>query len=120
MSLVEEPAGASVRAVPVLQKRLEPLAIAAVRNAAMAAYLWAGRGDGKAADGAATEAMRLALGEAHVLGNVVIGEGEKDNAPMLYNGEKVGEGDEVSFDIAVDPVEGTDLWAAGRAGTLTA
>src|SRR5204862_5590102 len=86
MTLVEEPAGAAVRAVPELPKRLEPLAVAAVRNAAMAAYVWAGRGDGKAADGAATEAMRLALGAAHVLGKVVIGEGEKDNAPMLYNG----------------------------------
>ena len=92
MTLVEEPAGAAVRAVPELPKRLEPLAIAAVRNAAMAAYVWAGRGDGKAADGAATEAMREALGDAHVLGKVVIGEGEKDNAPMLYNGEKVGDG----------------------------
>ena len=119
MNSVEEPAGAAVRAVPELPKRLEPLAIAAVRNAAMAAFGWAGRGDGKAADAAATEAMRNALGDAHVLGNVVIGEGEKDNAPMLYNGEKVGEGDEVSFDIAVDPVEGTDLCAAGQAGALT-
>jgi fructose-1,6-bisphosphatase II len=119
MTLVEEPAGAAVRAVPVLPKRLEPLAVAAVRNAAMAAYGWAGRGDGKAADGAATEAMRLALGEAHVVGKVVIGEGEKDNAPMLYNGEEVGEGEGVSFDIAVDPVEGTDLCAAGQSGALT-
>jgi len=118
MTLVEEPAGA-VRAVPELPKRLEPLAIAAVRNAAMAASVWAGRGDGKAADSAATEAMREALGEAHVVGIVVIGEGEKDNAPMLYNGETVGAGDEVSFDIAVDPVEGTDLCAAGQAGALT-
>jgi len=102
MTLVEEPAGSATSAVPELPKRLEPLAIAAVRNAAMAAYVWAGRGDGKAADGAATEAMREALGDAHVLGNVVI-----------------GEGDEVSFDIAVDPVEGTDLCAAGQAGALT-
>src|SRR3954470_24987409 len=119
MTLVEEPAGAATSAVPVLPKRLEPLALAAVRNAALAAYQWAGRGDGKAADGAATEAMREALGYAHVCGNVVIGEGEKDGAPMLYNGEKVGEGAEVSFDIAVDPVEGTDLCAGGQAGALT-
>ncbi|MEY2515557.1 MAG: fructose,6-bisphosphatase, partial [bacterium] len=80
MTLVEEPAGAVARAVPELPKRLEPLALAAVRNAALAAYVWAGRGDGKAADGAATAAMREALGHAHVLGNVVIGEGEKDGA----------------------------------------
>jgi fructose-1,6-bisphosphatase II len=119
MTLVEQPAGAAVRAAPVLPKRLEPLAIGAVRNAAMAASVWAGRGDGKAADAAATEAMREALGDAHVVGVVVIGEGEKDNAPMLYNGERVGSGDEVSFDIAVDPVEGTDLCAAGQAGALT-
>lgn len=119
MTLVEESAGAPARAVPELPKRLEPLALSAVRNAALAAYQWAGRGDGKAADAAATEAMREALGHAHVLGNVVIGEGEKDGAPMLYNGEKVGEGDEVSFDIAVDPVEGTDLCAGGQSGALT-
>jgi fructose-1,6-bisphosphatase II len=119
MTLVEEPAGTAVRAVPELPKRLEPLALAAVRNAALAAYLWAGRGDGKAADGAATEAMRETLGHAHVLGNVVIGEGEKDGAPMLYNGEKVGTGKRTSFDIAVDPVEGTDLCAAGQPGALT-
>ena len=119
MTLVEEPAGPATSAVPELPKRLEPLAIAAVRNAAMAAYVWAGRGDGKAADGAATEAMREALGDAHVLGNVVIGEGEKDNAPMLFNGEQLGDGDGPRFDIAVDPVECTDLCAAGLPGSLT-
>lgn len=119
MTLVEEQAGAMTDSVPELPKRLEPLAMAAVRNAAMAAYVWAGRGDGKAADGAATEAMREALNDAHELGNVVIGEGAKDKSPMLYNGEKVGVGDKVTFDIAVDPVEGTDLCAAGQAGALT-
>jgi fructose-1,6-bisphosphatase II len=119
MTVVEESAGAAARGEPVLPQRLEPLALAAVRNAALAAYQWAGRGDGKAADGAATEAMREALGHAHVCGNVVIGEGEKDGAPMLYNGEKVGDGKKVSFDIAVDPVEGTDLCAGGQAGALT-
>lgn len=119
MTLVEEPAGAVARAVPELPEGLEPVALAAVRNAALAAYLWAGRGDGKAADGAATAAMRHALGRAPGTGVVIIGEGEKDGAPMLYNGEQVGDGKGGHFEIAVDPVEGTDLCAGGQAGALT-
>ncbi|MBA3328649.1 MAG: fructose-bisphosphatase class II family protein, partial [Solirubrobacterales bacterium] len=84
-----------------------------------AAYQWAGRGDGKAADAAATEAMRSVLGQAPGCGTVVIGEGEKDGAPMLFNGERLGDGDGPQFDIAVDPVECTDLCAAGLPGALT-
>lgn len=116
MSLVEQPAGATA---PELAEGLELLALEAVRNAALGAYLWVGRGDGKAADAAATEAMRKALGQGSGLGTVVIGEGEKDGAPMLYNGERVGSGKKPTFDIAVDPVEGTDLCAAGQPGALT-
>jgi fructose-1,6-bisphosphatase II len=98
---------------------LESLALTAVRVAALAAARHAGLGDGKAADGAATEAMRDVLGEAPGLGTVIIGEGEKDNAPMLYNGERLGTGEGPRFDIAVDPVECTDLLAAGLPGSLT-
>jgi fructose-1,6-bisphosphatase II len=121
MTLVEEePAGgvddATSRNMP---SSLEALALAAVRVAALAAAKHAGLGDGKAADGAATEAMRAVLGEARGFGTVVIGEGEKDNAPMLYNGERLGTGEEPRFDIAVDPVECTDLCAAGLPGSLT-
>src|SRR6476659_4542530 len=71
---------------------------------AMAAGRWVGRGDKEGGDGAAVDAMR---------GLVVIGEGEKDNAPMLYNGEEVGNGDGPDCDFAVDPVDGTTLMAKG-------
>ena len=119
MTLVEEQqAGAVMRDLKELPPGLEALALEAVRAAALAASDWAGRGDGKAADAAATEAMRDVLGGATGLGTVVIGEGEKDNAPMLYNGEQLGSGDGARFDIAVDPVECTDLCAAGLPGSL--
>jgi fructose-1,6-bisphosphatase II len=118
MSLVEEPLSAA-REGERLPSSLEQLALNAVRAAALAAYTHAGSGDGKAADGAATEAMREVLGETHGLGTVIIGEGEKDNAPMLFNGEQVGDGDGPRFDIAVDPVECTDLCANGLPGSLT-
>ncbi|MEA2154005.1 MAG: fructose,6-bisphosphatase [Solirubrobacteraceae bacterium] len=121
MTLVrEEQANASARAAADdLPASLESLALAAVRVAALAAAEHAGSGDGKAADGAATEAMRSVLGSAPGLGTVVIGEGEKDNAPMLFNGEELGTGEGPRFDIAVDPVECTDLCAAGLPGSLT-
>ncbi|MGH2840896.1 MAG: class II fructose-bisphosphatase [Solirubrobacteraceae bacterium] len=119
MSVVEESAGASEQVVPHMVGGLEPMALAAVRAAAIIAYDWAGRGDGKRADGAATEAMRAVLGHVPGCGTVVIGEGEKDNAPMLFNGEQVGTGSRPRFDIAVDPVEGTDLCADKLPGALT-
>jgi fructose-1,6-bisphosphatase II len=119
MPLVQEPVGAA-RSVPEeLAASLESLALDSVRVAALAAHVHAGSGDGKAADGAATEAMRRVLGETKGLGTVIIGEGEKDNAPMLFNGEQLGDGDGPRFDIAVDPVECTDLCAAGLPGSLT-
>ena len=119
MPLVEEPVDAA-RSVPeALPASLELLALTAVRAAALAAAKHAGSGDGKAADGAATEAMRVILGEAKGVGTVIIGEGEKDKAPMLFNGEELGDGDGPRFDIAVDPVECTDLCAAGLPGSLT-
>ncbi len=84
--------------------------------AALAASNWVGRGDKEGADGAAVDAMRLIMGTVGMTGTVIIGEGEKDDAPMLYNGEVVGDGSEPHVDIAVDPVEGTTLTANGRGG----
>ncbi|TCC10224.1 class II fructose-bisphosphatase [Kribbella soli] len=81
--------------------------------AAMAAGRWVGRGDKNGADGAAVNAMRTLIGTVGMNGVVVIGEGEKDNAPMLYNGEQVGSGEGPECDVAVDPVDGTTLVAKG-------
>ncbi|MGA2295866.1 MAG: fructose-bisphosphatase class II family protein [Acidimicrobiales bacterium] len=86
--------------------------------AAIAAARWVGRGDKNAADGAAVDAMRFVLGGISMDGIVVIGEGEKDEAPMLYNGELIGDGQAPQVDVAVDPVDGTSLTAAGRKGAL--
>ena len=86
--------------------------------AALAAARWSGRGDKEAADQAAVDAMRLMLGSIQMDGVVVIGEGEKDEAPMLYNGEQIGDGSPPQVDIAVDPLEGTTLCAKGMPRAL--
>ena len=86
--------------------------------AAMAASRWMGRGDKEGADGAAVDAMRVVLPTVAMDGVVVIGEGEKDNAPMLYNGERIGDGTPPKTDIAVDPIDGTTLTSLGRGGAL--
>jgi len=86
--------------------------------AALAAARWTGRGDKEAADQAAVDAMRLLLDTVPMDGVVVIGEGEKDEAPMLYNGEKIGDGSPPMVDIAVDPLEGTTLCAKGMPSAL--
>jgi fructose-1,6-bisphosphatase II len=86
--------------------------------AALAAARWVGRGDKEAADGAAVDAMRLLINTVPMDGIVVIGEGEKDEAPMLFNGEEIGDGSPPRVDIAVDPLEGTRLCAQGRPGAL--
>ena len=86
--------------------------------AAVAAARWAGRGDKMSADRAAVDAMRFVLGAVAMDGIVVIGEGEKDHAPMLYNGERVGDGLPPEVDVAVDPIDGTTLTAQGRNGAL--
>jgi len=86
--------------------------------AAMAASRWMGRGDKLGADGAAVEAMRIVLSSVQMDGIVVIGEGEKDNAPMLFNGEKIVDGTPPMTDIAVDPIDGTTPTALGRGGAL--
>jgi fructose-1,6-bisphosphatase II len=87
--------------------------------AALAAARWVGRGDKEAADQAAVDAMRLLLDTVPMDGTVVIGEGEKDEAPMLYNGERIGDGSPPEVDIAVDPLEGTRLTARGMPSALS-
>jgi len=86
--------------------------------AAMGAARWIGRGDKEAADQAAVDAMRLMLDTVVMDGVVVIGEGEKDRAPMLYNGERVGSGSGPEVDVAVDPLEGTRLTALGQPNAI--
>ncbi|WP_022798509.1 class II fructose-bisphosphatase [Thermus islandicus] len=92
----------------------------ATEAAALASARHVGRGDKEAGDRAAVEAMRLLLNTLDFRGRVVIGEGEKDRAPMLYNGEVLGQGEGPFWDLAVDPVEGTRLLALGRPGAISA
>src|SRR5881392_3041070 len=87
--------------------------------AALASAAWIGRGDKIAADQAAVDAMREVLDTVSMDGCVVIGEGEKDEAPMLYNGEQIGNGQPPAVDIAVDPLEGTTLTAKGMPRALS-
>ena len=87
--------------------------------AAMAAGRWVGRGDKNGADAAAVNAMRQLIGTVSMTGVVVIGEGEKDNAPMLYNGEQVGDRTGPECDVAVDPIDGTRLTAKGMSNALS-
>ncbi|MFY9265905.1 MAG: class II fructose-bisphosphatase [Solirubrobacterales bacterium] len=87
--------------------------------AALAAARWVGHGDKIAADQAAVDAMRFVLDSVPMDGTVVIGEGEKDEAPMLYNGERIGDGSAPEVDIAVDPLEGTTLTAKGFPSALS-
>ncbi|HEX3425265.1 MAG TPA: class II fructose-bisphosphatase [Acidimicrobiales bacterium] len=104
------------------QDRMASLALPLLDAATVAAarcHSWIGRGDKIAADHAAVEAMRSHLSTVPGHGVVVIGEGEKDNAPMLYAGEEIGCGDGPEFDLAVDPLEGTNLCARGWPGAIT-
>jgi fructose-1,6-bisphosphatase II / sedoheptulose-1,7-bisphosphatase len=93
-------------------------AVRVTEIAAIAAWKLAGRGDEKAADQAAVDAMRTALNDLDIDGEIVIGEGERDEAPMLYIGEKVGSGKGPKIDIALDPLEGTTLTAKAMANAL--
>src|SRR6202050_2837965 len=86
--------------------------------AALAASRWMGRGAEEGADGAAVNAMRIVLSSIAMDGVVIIGEGEKDKAPMLFNGERIGDGSPPKADIAVDPIDGTTPTALGRGGAL--
>ncbi len=87
--------------------------------AALASARWLGKGDNDAGDKAAVDAMRLSFNTLELKGKVVIGEGEKDKAPMLYNGELVGSGEGMAVDVAVDPVEGTKLLAFGKPNAIS-
>jgi fructose-1,6-bisphosphatase II len=93
--------------------------VRATEAAAIRASPWIGRGQKNEADGAAVDAMRKFLSTVNFQGTVVIGEGEKDDAPMLYNGEVVGTGQGPKCDIAVDPIDGTSLTAAGRSHAIS-
>src|SRR6202171_3007549 len=86
---------------------------------AMAAGRWVGRGDKEGGDGAAVDAMRELVNTVSMQGVVVIGEGEKDNAPMLFNGEEVGDGTGAACDVAVDPIDGTRLCANGMSNAIS-
>jgi fructose-1,6-bisphosphatase II len=97
---------------------LEPTALAATRAAALACRPWVGRGRPHAADAAAAAAMRDVLADAPARGTIVVGEGAKDAAPMLYDGERFGRAGGEAFDIAVDPLECTKLCAKGLPGSL--
>ncbi len=88
-------------------------------SAAIAAARWVGRGDKNTADGAAVDAMRRLISSVSMDGVVVIGEGEKDEAPMLYNGERVGDGVGPACDVAVDPIDGTTLTAKGMNNAIS-
>ena len=87
--------------------------------AALAAGRWVGRGDKNGADGVAVEAMRELISTVHMSGVVVIGEGEKDEAPMLFNGEQVGDGQGPECDVAVDPIDGTTLTSKGMLNAVS-
>jgi len=104
------------------QKPDRNLALELVRvteSAALAASRWVGRGDKNGADGAAVEAMRTVLATVPMDGLVVIGEGEKDDAPMLFNGEAVGDGSSTRTDVAVDPIDGTTLTSLGLGNAIS-
>ena len=107
------------RLVPTLDSNLALDLVRTTEAAALAAALWVGRGDKIAADQAAVDGMRLIFNVVHMDGIVVIGEGEKDQAPMLYNGERLGTGNPPVVDVAVDPIDGTRLVARGEANALS-
>src|SRR5438046_917824 len=104
------------RSIPDRNLALELVRV--TESAATFASRWIGRGDKIAADQAAVDAMRLMINTVSMRGVVVIGEGEKDEAPMLYNGERVGNGHGVEVDVAVDPLEGTRLTALGMPNAI--
>jgi fructose-1,6-bisphosphatase II len=107
------------RLVSLMQRELTLEFARVTEAAAISSARWWGRGDKNAADDAATEAMRAMFDTVNIDGTVVIGEGEMDEAPMLYIGEKVGTGKNVEVDVAVDPLEGTNLVAKGLTGAIT-
>lgn len=109
---------AAVDQGPEIDRNLGMELVRVTEAAALSSAPFMGRGDGKAGDQAAVSAMRAVLDTVRMRGVVVIGEGEKDDAPMLYNGEEVGTGEPPELDLAVDPVEGTRLLALGRPNAI--
>ena len=103
----------------VPQRNLALDLVRVTEAAALASARWLGRGDKEAIDAAAVDAMRLSFNAIDIDGLVVIGEGEKDEAPMLYNGELLGTKEGPEMDVAVDPVEGTRLLAYGRPNAIS-
>ncbi|MDQ4097074.1 MAG: fructose-bisphosphatase class II, partial [Actinomycetota bacterium] len=104
---------------PIPDRNLAMDLVRVTEAAAIAGARWLGRGDKEAADQAAVDAMREMLAKVPMDGVVVIGEGEKDEAPMLYNGEQVGNGNPPQVDVAVDPIDGTRLLALGMPNSIT-
>ncbi len=112
------PDGVDTGAMPAPDRNLAMELVRVTEAAAMSAGRWVGRGDKNGGDGAAVDAMRKLIGTVSMNGVVVIGEGEKDEAPMLYNGEEVGDGTGPLCDVAVDPIDGTTLMAKGMPNAL--
>jgi fructose-1,6-bisphosphatase II len=110
--------GSAARAVPTTNRNLGMELVRVTEAAALAGARWLGRGDKEAADQAAVDAMRSMLAAVDMDGIVVIGEGEKDEAPMLFNGERVGNGRPPFVDVAVDPIDGTTLTSKGMSNAL--
>jgi fructose-1,6-bisphosphatase II len=108
----------STRNPQTLDRNLALDLVRVTEAAAMAAGRWVGRGDKIGGDGAAVDAMRRLINSVPMRGVVVIGEGEKDNAPMLFNGEQVGDGSGPEVDVAVDPIDGTTLMSKGMPNAL--
>src|SRR5919199_2179605 len=104
---------------PAPDRNLAMELVRVTEAAAMAAGRWVGRGDKNGGDGAAVDAMRQLIGTVSMRGVVVIGEGEKDEAPMLFNGERVGNGEGPECDVAVDPIDGTTLTSKGMGNALS-
>ena len=100
------------------QRNLAMDLVRVTEAAALASARWLGKGAKNEGDGAAVDAMRLSFNSLDIDGRIVIGEGEKDEAPMLYNGERIGTGHGPAVDVAVDPVEGTNLLAYGRPNAI--
>src|SRR5436853_2064252 len=111
-----QPAGGETGVRPDRNLALELVRV--TEMGAIGAGRWVGRGDKISADAAAVDGMRLMLDTVSMNGRVVIGEGEKDEAPMLYNGERVGDGGGPEVDVAVDPLEGTRLCALGQPNAI--
>lgn len=101
------------------QKNLALDLVRVTETAALSSARWLGKGNKNAGDQAAVDAMRLSFNALDIAGKIIIGEGEKDKAPMLFNGEKLGTGQGPALDVAVDPVEGTNLLAYGRPNAIS-